>query len=263
MAGEMLLVKRLLVSFLLVAAGCRLAVADTAPTYAADTGSVTFTAPAYGNADGGIVNAGFTFSGPDVYLTGSSSTIDPPNDFVGSDEQLGIVGRAPYSNFLWVYAEDNRFPQGSATVGGTEYSDVVYFGLAALSGDSFLLTPDMFASQGEVTVSVPATVTGSMTACIPDSACTLGYGPTISPFSVDVDVSGTLTLTYARVSGSTPPQYGEFVYLTTATFTPSPEPAMWMLMTSGLLAVGAQRLMRRRREVIVIQDGVEDESVAG
>ena len=88
-------------------------------------------------------------------------------------------------------------------------------------------------TPGNLTVSVPASLTGTLTVCSPDHNCVFGGGPFSDVFDVDFALSGTITVTYAQFNVNSP------YALTSAVFTTVPEPAArWLFFLGGLALIG-------------------------
>lgn len=210
------LISRLLFVSLLITAGSLLA--DPVPTYTADSGTLTYTGGPYSNFD----RDSWTFSGPGFTSSGGGNTPNPGD----LGYTLETMGRAfsVNSQIFFSYA-DYAWEQGSSTVQGQSYY-ALYTGSGSLTTGPIVI-PDQPVTPGEqLTVSVPATVVGGYAVCAPFLVCDgggyLNESPANIVFAANIDLSGTLTLTYQPDFDFSDDQQLDLV---SATFVSSPEPA--------------------------------------
>jgi hypothetical protein len=198
-----------------------------APVYTATAGSA-----GYVNAllamPSSLVNS-FSFSGPLVGIMGSGGN----NVGFTTLESLNV----PFSFSVPLVIDDTGDESGPASANGTDYASVQYTGDASISS-----TSPITLTAGNLTVSVPATASGTLSVCNPSGICAFGGGVPDHVFDVDFAVSGTLTVTYALFNPPVGTQYA----LTTASFTTAvPEPAGWMLLAEALALSAAGRTIMK------------------
>ncbi len=197
-----------------------------APVYTATAGSA-----GYVNAllamPSSLENS-FSFSGPLVNIMGSGGN----NVGFTTLESLNV----PFSFSVALVIDDTGDESGPASANGVDYASVQYTGDASISS-----TAPITLTAGNLTVSVPAIVSGTLSVCNPSSICAFGGGVPDHVFDVDFAVTGTLTVGYTLFNPPVGTQYA----LTTASFTSAvPEPAAWMLLIGAFAFIGALKRNR-------------------
>lgn len=126
--------------------------------------------------------------------------------------------------------------QGAAIVDGRIFSNLIFSGVFEITGDP-LVIPN---SLSNVTLTAPFTFSGVLNGCLPsDSFC---QAPV---FTTELTGSGVSRIELALFFDSQGRPSFEFVRVTHV-FGPIPEPTSIVLLTSGLAAIGAAKLKRRR-----------------
>ncbi len=204
--------------------------AGAAPIYSLTAGTLTYVNDFLGSTEGD----NFSFTGPQpVSVQGAGGNNSPYAVF----QTLGV----PFNITLQVFIDDTGNESGSAAANGTNYGLSEYTGSAVLTNSSAITI-----TAGNLTVSVPAIVSGELDICTPDVSCPGGSTPnpglTSNPFDASFGpLSGTLTVTYAQLN------FGSNYTLTNAQFTTTtPEPSTFLFLGSG---AGALYLLRRRRRI--------------
>jgi hypothetical protein len=210
-----------------------LLLAPLASTAPAVTFSATAGTASYANSVlGSTLSNTFSFTGPSLSVTGSGATPFT----IDTLQTLGV----PFGFSVALVIDDFGTQSGPAMAGGMNFPDVQYLGPASITA----LAP-ITLGLGNLTVSVPAQVTGTITACSPFNICAFGGGIPSDVFDISFTVPGTLTVTYALFNIG--PQYS----LTSARFASNvPEPATWLL-SLGALALVAVRVMRLKAARVV------------
>ena len=194
------------------------------PIYPVTSGTATYT-----NDFFVALSNSFSFSGPLVNITGSGATLAQP-----PVENLGV----PFDLTLFLIIDDNGDESGSAIGNGTSYPSVQFLDIGATAVRN---SAPITLTAGQLTVSVPATLNGSVAVCSPNTFCASGGGPFSTVFDASFALSGTLTVTYAQFNLGSP------YALTSAVFTTGvPEPATWLFSLGGLTLVGIKALRTAR-----------------
>ena len=145
------------------------------------------------------------------------------------------------TNFVASYEGEDMLKFGPGTFGGVDYAKLYYTGVLTLTIPEITLPAD--GSTGLITLSLPFTLTGNLTAHL-ENPFIGPAGPAV--FSVNVIGQGTavfqLMSTILPVNGQT-----YTVRSMTYNFQPGavPEPATLVLLATGLCGAGAAA--RRRR----------------
>lgn len=206
--------------------------AGAAPIYSLTAGTLTYVNNFLGSTEGD----NFSFTGPQpVSVQGGGGTASTYDVF----QTLNV----PFNITLQLIIDDTGNEAGSAAANGTNYglSEYTATGLTELTNSS-----PITITAGNLTVSVPATVSGQLDICTPDVSCPGGSAPnpglTSNPFDASFGpLSGTLTVTYAQLNLSS--NYT----LTNAQFTTTtPEPSTFLFLGAGAAAL---YLLHRRRQI--------------
>jgi hypothetical protein len=201
--------------------------AGAAPIYSLTAGTLTYVNNFLGSAEGD----NFSFTGPQpVSVQGGGGTASTYDVFQNLNVAFNIT--------LQLLIDDTGNESGAAAANGTNYGASEYTGGAQLTNSS-----PITLTAGNLTVSVPAIVSGELDVCTPDVSCPGGSAPnpplTSNPFDASFGpLSGILTVTYEQLNG------GSNYTLTNAQFTTTtPEPSTFLFLASG---AGALYLLRRR-----------------
>jgi hypothetical protein len=203
--------------------------AAAAPIYSLTAGTLTY----LNNFLGGAESDTFSFTGPQpVSVQGGGGTASTYDVF----QNLNV----PFNITLQMIIDDTGNEAGAAAANGTNYGLSEYTGSGVLTNSS-----PITISAGNLTVSVPAIVSGELDVCTPDVSCPGGSAPnpglTSNPFDASFGpLSGILTVTYAQEN------VGSSNYtLTNAQFTTTtPEPSTFLFLATGAAAL---HLLRRRQ----------------
>lgn len=198
--------------------------AKAAPVYNLNAGTLTYENSYLGF---GLSDA-FTFTGPQpVSIQGSGAT-------AVADYQLESLN-VPFNVTLGLVIDDTGNESGPASANGIDYGDSQYLDMGAELTNS----APIILTAGNLTVSVPAIVSGGLHICTPDATCP---SPN-NPFNVSFGpLAGTLTVTFAQFN------QGSTYTLTNAEFVATtPEPAAWVLALVGLCLLACRRFSGRRQ----------------
>ncbi len=198
---------------------------STAATLTANSVSLSYT------SGGSSINEAFTFLGPDLNVTGGGSTAGGPL----TTTTLGT----PFSLGLALITSDVGGGGGSGVAAGVTYPSLDFTSGSLLFFGPFVLT------SGNLTITVPETISGTVSACSPYVTCINSGGPTA--FSIAFNVQGSLTLQAVPIS-TAPNAY----QITSAQFTTAPEPGTMPVLLSGI--AGLVLLGIRRRVKTVLKD---------
>lgn len=139
----------------------------------------------------------------------------------------------PFGFSQQVIIDDTGNESGAAFGNATNYPSVQFTGgLLVTASTPIVLT------AGNLTVSVPASLSGTLDVCSPDNFCAFGGGASSNVFDVNFATPGILTVTFAQFN------FGSTYTLTSAEFTSTPEPGTWLLAPLGIALVGLRRLLR-------------------
>lgn len=194
------------------------AAAQAAPIYNVDAGTVTY----INNYLASSLGVSFTFTGP-----------QPVNVQGGGGNNVGYLVleplNTPFNITLSLFIDDTGNTAGPASANGVDYGGSEYLGIGS---DELTNSVPIELTPGNLTVSVPATVSGGLEICTPDPMCPGGATPGTwtNPFDVSFGpLAGTLTVTYAQFNP------GSDYALTKAVFTTAvPEPATWPFLLCGI-----------------------------
>ena len=125
---------------------------------------------------------------------------------------------------------------GAAIVNGQFFRNLIFVGQLQITGDP-LVIPN---SMSNVTLTAPFTASGFMAGCLlSDPFCQTPV------FTTELTGSGVARIEFTLFLDSQGHPFFEFAR-TTYVFGPIPEPTSILLLTSGLVAIGAAKLKRRR-----------------
>jgi hypothetical protein len=143
---------------------------------------------------------------------------------------------------------DDGFESGSAVAGGTSYPSVAFSNGGADTLAIAALT-SITLTAGNLTVTTPATLSGTLAACTTAGVCVNGGGTPQHPFDVSIaPINGLLKVTYANINPPVGTQYA----LTSAIFTTVPEPGTWIAGFGVVIAVLRRKVLPRAAVKLVV-----------
>jgi hypothetical protein len=140
--------------------------------FSATSGSAAIT-----NAFGGPEGATFQLTGPQLSVSASGGSIPGYN-------VLQTLNN-PFSLTLSLLISDDGFESGSAVAGGTSYPSVAFSNGGADTLAIAALT-SITLTAGNLTVTTPATLSGTLAACTTAGVCVNGGGTPQHPFDVSI-----------------------------------------------------------------------------
>ena len=199
---------------------------------------VLFT-PALSRADpivvtGGTITVSGISGGPLGNLTGDNFSAGIGGSGTGSFAPQRCFPCLPGSTMEVTGLFAGRLGSGSVNINGTMFTNVAFGGLMLLNGGTIVVPSVM----SDVTITVPFTFTANLNACPVDCF----FGPILFTVQLVGSGTGTIELTFARLSSNGAPI---FLFKTaTFQFEEVPEPASILLFGGGLAVLTAK--LRRR-----------------